>query len=573
MNPRIFVRNTIRSFANAFRSLRRKGLDCISLPIHGSYPERTPRREPLPPPFNRLLARPAEPSLESMRAMTDMLGDDPRVETVLLRFGNLRAGMAALHSLRRMVLDLRNEGKRVVAWLPSATTWDYYLASACDEIIIPPSGRLSVLGVRLEALFVKDTLALAGVEADLESIAEYKTAPDTFRRTTMTEPHREMLDAILHSYLDIAVTAIAEGRGLDRERVREMIDEMPLLPAKALEAGLIDALLYEDEVPAYLHPGAGEGRERPPRPCTWRESARWLRQPTRRTARQTIGVVSVEGLIVPGRSRRAPAPIPLPITNAQAGADTIIQALRQAENDRQMAAVILHVDSPGGAAQASDLIAREVRRVRETKPVVALMGAQAASGGYYVAAPASRIVARPTTVTGSIGIWGGKFTLGGLYGKLGIRREALQQGAMAGLYSELAPFSPEERAWIRRDMGETYAQFKAVVAEGRRMSEQDVEQIARGRVWTGAQAHEVGLVDALGGFDTALELAKELAGLRPEQHVRAVPVRPPRHELPPPPFPVGSEGLNPATVLEALQDLARERAWALAPWIVHVRTR
>jgi protease-4 len=573
MNPRIFVRNTIRSFANAFRSLRRKGLDCISLPIHGSYPERTPRRDPLPPPFNRLLARPAEPSLESMRAMTDRLGDDPRVETVLLQFGTLRAGTAALYSLRRMVLDLRSKGKRVVAWLPSATTWDYYLASACDAIIIPPSGRLSVLGVRLEALFVKDALALAGVEADMESIAEYKTAPDTFRRTTMTEPHREMLDAILHSYLDIAVTAIAEGRGLDRERVREMIDKMPLLPDKALEAGLIDALLYEDEVPAYLHPSEGEDRESPPRPCTWRESARWLRQPTRRTARQTVGVVSVEGLIVPGRSRRAPTPIPLPITNAQAGADTVIQALRQAESDRQMAAVILHVDSPGGAAQASNLIAREVRRVRETKPVVALMGAQAASGGYYVAAPASRIVARPTTVTGSIGIWGGKFTLGGLYGKLGIRREALQQGAMAGLYSELAPFSPEERAWIRRDMGETYARFKAVVAEGRRMSEQDVEQIARGRVWTGAQAHEVGLVDALGGFDTALDLAKELAGLRPEQHVRAVQVRLPRHELPPSPFPVGSEGLNLATAIEALQDLARERVWALAPWIVHVRTR
>jgi protease-4 len=246
----------------------------------------------------------------------------------------------------------------------------------------------------------------------------------------------------------------------------------------------------------------------------------------------------VEGLIVPGRSRRAPSPIPLPFTNAQAGAETVIQALRKAENDRQMAAVILHVDSPGGSALASDLIAREVRRLRESKPVVALMGAQAASGGYYVAAPANRIVARPTTITGSIGIWGGKFTLKGLYDKLGIQREALQQGAMAGLYSELVPFSPEERAWVRRDMGEFYARFKAYVAEGRGMREEKVE----------------------------------LAGIKPAQDVGVVPVRAPRHELPPAPFPMGAEGLNLALMLEQIRGLARERVWAMAPWFIQVNT-
>jgi protease-4 len=507
-----------------------------------------------------------------MQGVMERLGADPRVETVVLEFGTLLVGAAALHSLRRMVLDLRNKGKRVVAWLPSATTWEYYLASACDEIAIPPSGRLSVLGVRLEAAFVKDALALIGVEADLESIAEYKTAPDTFRRTTMSEPHREMLDAILHSIMDTAVAAIAEGRGLDPAQVREMIDTMPLLPDEAVKAGLIDAVLYEDEVPAYLHPATDGGRSEPAPLCTWRRSARWLRQPVRRVTDQTIGVISVEGLIVPGRSRRAPSPIPLPFTNAQAGAETVIQALRKAENDRQMAAVILHVDSPGGSALASDLIAREVRRLRESKPVVALMGAQAASGGYYVAAPANRIVARPTTITGSIGIWGGKFTLKGLYDKLGIQREALQQGAMAGLYSELVPFSPEERAWVRRDMGEFYARFKAYVAEGRGMPEEKVEQVARGRVWAGAQAYEVGLIDELGGFDVALHQAKELAGIKPAQDVGVVPVRAPRHELPPAPFPMGAEGLNLALMLEQIRGLARERVWAMAPWFIQVNT-
>jgi protease-4 len=450
--------------------------------------------------------------------------------------------------------------------------WAYYLASACNEIVVPPSGRLSVLGVRLETVFVKDALALIGVEADLESIAEYKTAPDTFRRTTMSEPHREMMDAILHSTMDTAVAAIAEGRGLDPAKVRQMIDTMPLLPEEALEAGLVDAMLYEDELPAYLHSTAdGDGNE-PLALCTWREGARWLRQPVKRATGQTVGVVSIEGLIVPGRSRRAPAPIPLPFTNAQAGAESIIQALRKAETDRQMAAVILHVDSPGGSALASDLIAREVQRLQAAKPVVALMGDQAASGGYYVAAPASRIVARPTTITGSIGVFGGKFTFRGLYDKLGVRREALQQGAMAGLYSEMVGFTPEERAWIRRDMGEFYTRFKTYVAEGRRMPEEEVEQVARGRVWTGAQALEAGLVDELGGFDVALRLAKELAGIKPTQDTGIVSVHAPRHELPPTPFPVGIEGLNLTLLLEELRNLARERVWAMAPWFIQVNT-
>jgi len=637
MMPLDLLRNAVLATRNLVCSLRRKGLDCIVLSLHGSYPEQPALREPLPFPFSRLPLFPAEVSLADMRMAMEMIGGDRRVKTVVLRFDALQAGLSALHSLRHMLLDLRAKGKRLVAWLPNADTWEYYLASACDEIVLPPPGRLFALGLRSELLFLKDTLALAGIEADLEAIAEYKVSPDTFRRTAMSEPHREMLDSILNSLFDQIVTAIAEGRGLDAARVRELIDTMPLNSAEAVEAGLADAVLYEDELAAHLSAAAdrleGPSVERPfqaagrleslpveqpfqaagrleglpvERPfqaagrleslphivlLTWREAARWLRTPIKWNTRQAIGVVSLEGLIVSGRSRRVPVPVPLPFVEAQAGAATIVQTLRQAETDRRIAAVIFHVETPGGSALASDLICREVRRLRAKKPVVVLMGGQATSGGTYVAALANRIVARPTTLTGSIGIWGGKFTLAGLYGKLGVSRASVQRGAMAGLYSETAPFSEVERAWVRRDLGESYARFKAYVAEGRGMTEEQVEEIARGRVWTGAQAREIGLVDELGDFQTALATAKELAGLKPEREYTVVQVHPPRHELLPSPFPLpgeragdedsspfsfvgrraGDEGGWLLALLGALQGLARERVWALAPWLVRIR--
>jgi len=229
----------------------------------------------------------------------------------------------------------------------------------------------------------------------------------------------------------------------------------------------------------------------------------------------------------------------------------------------------LHVETPGGSELASDLICREVRRLRERKPVVALLGGQATSGGYYVSALANRIVARPTTLSGSIGIWGGKFVLADLHEKLGVGREAVQRGAMANLYSEMAPFSDEERARVHRDIGEGYARFKTRVAEGRGMTEERVEKIARGRVWTGAQAREIGLVDELGDFETALTAAKELVGLEPEQKYTVVQVRPPRRELLPHPFPTAETTW--AILRDALQELSGERIWALAPWVVRVR--
>ncbi len=583
-------RNGVLAIRNALRSLRRKGLDVVVLPLEGSFPERASRRTPLPFPLSLVSAAafPSEVSLEEMQHTIDVISGDQRVQSVVFRIQRVQAGGAALHTLRRMMVDLRKRGKQTVAWLPSAETWDYYLASACQKIILPPSGRLNALGLRSEALFLKDTLAMAGIKADLESIAEYKVTPDMFRRTSMTEPHREMLEAILDSIFDHLTAAVAQERGMTTTNVRQLIDQMPMMPETALKAGLIDAVLYEDELAAYLnaertealttttgnaptHTGSGadEPTDEQASLVTWDDAARWLRRPAMWTTRKRIGVVSLKGMIVPGKSRRMPAPMPLPV-EAQAGAETLAAELRQAEIDPRIVALIFHVDSPGGSSLASDLIWRQVRRLRERKPVVVLMGQQAASGGYYVSAPANRIVARPTTLTGSIGIWGGKFVLGELYDKLEVGRQELQRGARADLYSEFRPFSEEQREHVRQELDATYARFKQVVAQGRAMSEQEVERIARGRVWTGQQAASVGLVDELGDFGTALTAAKELAELDPEKDYTVVQITVSRQQSLPLPFPTDEAG-SWAALRSAFRDLARERVWAMAPWMVRLR--
>lgn len=579
MNLLDLPRNGMLVVRNGIRSLRRKGLEHVVVTLDGSFPERAPRRTPLPFPLSLISVLPSELSLEEMQDALEMISGDQRVQSVIFRIYGLQAQSATLHSLRRMMLDVRDAGKQTVAWLPSADTWDYYLASACQEIILPPSGQLDALGLRSEAFFLKDTLAMAGIQADLESIAEYKVTPDMFRRSAMTAPHREMLEAILDSVFDQFTHEVAEARGMEADHVRALVDQMPMTPDSALEEGLIDAVLYEDELAAHLASNGsagstssghdGELTSDPPPLVSWQDAARWLRRPLTWTTRQRIGVVSVQGMIVPGKSRRMPAPMPLPV-EAQAGAETVTAALRQAEADPHIAAIILHVDSPGGSALASDLIWRQVRRLRERKPVVALMGEQAASGGYYVCAPANQIVARPTTVTGSIGIWGGKFVLGGLYDKLEVGRQELHRGARADLHSEFRPFDEEEREQVQTELSETYKRFKRVVAEGRGMTSEEVEEVARGRVWTGEQAQSRHLVDELGDFETALAAARDLAKLEPDKDYTVVQIVPPRSEVLPLPFPAnGDAGWS--AMRDALRPLTRERVWAMAPWTVRVR--
>ncbi len=555
------IRNSWLALTNRLRLLRRARMDYVVLRVGGSFPERTPRpmrRFPL-----SLLPWPPPPtSVQAFNEALEELAADPRIRGVVLLISGLSAEPATLSSLRQAVGRFRQSGKEAVAYLHELSMWPYYLATACNRVLAPESASFQAAGLRAEALFLKDTLALAGLEADLEAIGEYKVSPDTFRRTAMSEPHREMLESLLDSLYGHVVSALAEGRSTTPEQIRTLLDRVPLTADQALAAGLLDGLCYEDELPAGLGSPAAPAALLP-----WEQVRRHLIRPRRRHSRRAIGVVSLEGLIVPGPSRRPPPlPLPLPLPATQAGSDTLVQQLRAAAADRRLAAVVLHVDSPGGSALASDLIWREVAHLRRIKPVVVYMGSQAASGGYYVSTPANAIVAQPTTLTGSIGIWGGKVVTRGLFDRLHARREAVSRGQAAGLYSDMAPFSDEERARVRAEIGAGYLRFKARVAGGRGLTDEQVEAVARGRVWTGEQALAHGLVDALGDLQVAVGRARELAGLDPRRYVPVVDVAVPRRYQVPQPLSADGESW-----LAGLAALFREGVFALAPWAIRIR--
>ncbi|MGD9147069.1 MAG: S49 family peptidase, partial [Anaerolineae bacterium] len=373
MTERILVtdlfRNAWLTLSNTVRGLRQRRLDYVVLRVAGSYPERTvqPRRRF---PLSLLPWPPPPPSIQAFSEALDRLACDRRVKGVVLIVSDLSAAPATVSSLRQAIQRFRETNKRAIAYLHDPGMWAYYLGVACDEILVPESASFRAAGLRSETLFLKDTLALAGIEADFEAIAEYKVSPDTLRRAEMTAPHREMLESLLDSLYGEATQAIATGRGMKTERVQELLDTAPLSAEQAQDAGLLDGVCYEDELPAHL---GAEGK--PALLLTWDQARRLLVRPRRWRSRQAIGVISLEGVIVRGPSRRTPVPIPLPLPlpEPQAGSDTLVLQLRAAAQSKRLAAVILHVDSPGGSALASDLIWREVAHLRRTKPVVVYM--------------------------------------------------------------------------------------------------------------------------------------------------------------------------------------------------------
>jgi protease-4 len=551
------VRNSWLALSNWLRLLRWRGLGYVVLRIEGSFPERTSRpRRPFP---LSLLPWPSPPlSVQAFADALEQLALDPRVQGIVLLISDLSAGPATLTSLRQAILRFRQSGKRSIAYLHDLTMWPYYLACACDDVLAPESSSFRAAGLWSETVFIKDTLALVGLEADFEAIAEYKVAPDTFRRNSMTTPHREMLESLLDSLYAEVVAGIARGRDLAPDQVSDLLDSVPLTAEQARDAHLLDAVCYEDELPARLGaPGSS------PALLDVDQARRRLIRPRRWRSRRAIGILSVEGTIVPGSSRQPPLPIPLPLPlpPEQAGAETLTQQLRAAAQNKHLAAVVLHIDSPGGSVLASDLIWREVARLRQAKPVVVYMGNVAASGGYYVAAPANTILAQPTTLTGSIGIWGGKVVTRGFFEKIRAQRQVVSRGKAAGLYADLAPFSDSERAAIRADIGAGYARFKARVAEGRGKTAEEVEAVARGRVWAGEQALAIGLVDALGDLYAAADRARELAGLDPRRYAPLVEIPMPKRYLPPLPWPEQA-----GEWWSGFAGLFRERILALAPW-------
>lgn len=444
----------------------------------------------------------------TMRDLSDVLhwaGEDARVQGVVLRIEPLAIGWGKVQEIRDQVDSVRAKGKTVVAFLEAGDDAEYYLATAADKVFMAPMGFLGMDGISAELDFYRGLLDKVGVEYDGVSVGEFKSAPEHYTRTAMSEPYRTEYEAIVDGIFENYVSGIASARKLPRDKVRELIDQGPFQATSARELGLVDELYYWDEFEDWVK---GTSTEEPQIVAagTIRAMAARRREPGALT-RSNIAVIYASGAIMSGESSDGG------FGGETMGSDTITEALRDAREDDSIKAVVIRVDSPGGSVIASDVIWREVMVTKGKKPVVISMSDLAASGGYYIAMGASAIVAQPGTITGSIGIFTGKFVTDGLYDKVGVSTDQVKRGAFADMYTSSRKFTEQERAKIQDELQDAYAVFIGKVADGRGLDVETVDKIARGRVWTGSAAKELGLVDELGGLDKAIEVAKDKANV------------------------------------------------------------
>jgi protease-4 len=436
------------------------------------------------------------------------LRSDPDVGAVAVKIEGLPLGAGRIEELRAALAAIA-ERRPVLAYVTGGGTREYWLATAATAIAVPPGATLDVSGLAVSRLYLKDALARLGVAFEVVARGAWKTAPEPLVRQGSSPEAREMTDALLDDVFARFVADVAAARRLPPERVRALVDEALLSADEAKRAGLVDEVIWPDEVEGWARQRVGRGVRLAGayRPEPERRAQRWGRP-------AVVEVIRVEGTIVPGKSRSAPMG-----GEIFAGAETLAAQIKRAAKDRQVKAIVLRVDSPGGDGLASDLVWREVVQARRRKPVVASMGDVAASGGYLVATGADAIVAEPSTLTGSIGVFALKPDLSGLLAKLQVAREAHPRGQNAQLASIAKPWSASERRAVERQIDVFYALFLDRVAEGRKLAREEVERLAGGRVWTGRQALDRRLVDALGSMQDAITLARARARLAPGAHV------------------------------------------------------
>ncbi|MEO0321450.1 MAG: signal peptide peptidase SppA [Myxococcota bacterium] len=502
----------------------------------------------------RLLARLAlfrervPTSLESLRRLARTAAADPDLTGVVVVLPPLRAGWAMAEGLRAVLDRLREDGKEVLVWLPEgAGNKELFVASAASRVAAPPQASLAPLGLVAESRYYRGLLEQLGVRLEPFARREYKTALEGLSAEGMSPAQREQVDALLATIDTRLREGLAARLGGGDVDVDVLFEKALIRGTEAQELGLVDDLAHEDALPALV----GETKLLSAGTYLALREASFFR-PLRR--RRFVGVVEVRGPI--GDKRRA---------------DAVVGALRSARQNTRCAGVVLHVDSPGGSAAVSDRIHREVSRLREEKPVVAAFGDVAASGGYYVAAGADRIVAQPTTITGSIGVVAARLVASELLERLGVRTETVRRAPHGDLGSPARPLGDAERAIFDRELDGFYADFVALVADGRGRPVEDIEPLARGRVWSGADAEARGLVDALGGHDAAVEA---LAELRPEVRTLESRLLEPRQRLPPPPAEAAAAALGtlaPDLALALRLVRGGERVLLWAPGLPEVR--
>ena len=487
---------------------------------------------------------------------------DPQLQGVLLRVDDLRGSWARIQGLRRAVERLRAAGKRVWVHLERAGMSEYYLASAAERVLVTPAATLDVTGLASEALFVREALDKLGVEAEVVHVGKYKSAGEMVTRSGMSEPHREMLEALVEDLFGQIADGVAAGRGLDATVARDTLGRGPFVAAEAQAGGLIDGTAYADQAEQQLAEACGHA-EVIERDDYARRRGRAMRLDALRRATRTVALLHVGGTIKPGES------VSRPDGGGATGSTSMAAALKAVRERTDVAALILRVASPGGSALASDLIWRELERTRAAKPVIVSCGDVAASGGYYVALAGKPVLAEAGTITGSIGVVAGKATLRGLYDRLGLRKETVARGRHASLFSDYVPLDDDGRARIQAQADAFYRDFTAKVAAARGLSPEAVEACAQGRVWTGRQAHGFGLVDELGGLEEAFDAARRTLGLPLDQPLLVERLSRPRRL-----FDLSFLSRLPrGGVLDGLlgdlpawRFLLRERVWALMPF-------
>lgn len=476
------------------------------------------------------------PHLHRIIERLDKAADDARVKGVVLTIESPGIGRARADELRAAIGRIRQAGKPVAAHLVGSAPVHYMVALACDTITMPPAATLEITGVRTEVMFFKEMLDKLGVQAEILQVGEFKGAGEPLTRSTMSPQLRAQYEAFVGDLFEQLVERIAADRKLAPEKVRELVDTGVFTPEAAREAGLVDAVGYEDEVAAALAKQIELDEPKIARDYAERkmdndfsgigglvklvEMLSGQKQAAAAGKGKQVAIIHVAGEIAEGKGRDDL------LAGGSAGSDTVIEAIRDAAKDDKVAAIVLRIDSPGGSALASDLIWREAERTK--KPVVASLSDTAASGGYYIAVAADRIVAAPGTLTGSIGVVGGKIAVGGALERYGVHTDVVSKGKNAGWLSMQTPFTAAEREAFMTTMKDVYRLFTSKVAEGRKLELAKLDALAEGRVFTGRMAKEAGLVDRLGTLDDAIDEAKKLAGIAADEDLERVLLPEPR---------------------------------------------
>jgi protease-4 len=483
----------------------------LTLRVAGSLPDYSPDD-----PLKRYFGGPDQ-SLTGLVMQFKKARADSRIKAILLDIDMSGVGWGKAEELRDAITDFRSSGKPVYAYIEFGMNKEYFIAAACDKIYAPPPGEFFINGLAADVMFFRGSLDKLGVYPDIYQIGKYKSVGDMFTQKEMTEAHREYVNSMLDDLFAHYVNAIAQARHKTPEEVKTLIDNAPYSAVQAKAAGLIDETAYKDEVEKQMKTMLGY-KESDPFPVVRGSDYRQVSPESLGLNRgERIAVIYATGDIGSGSSADSPS------GDQSIGSDTLAKALTDAAADKTIKAIVLRVDSPGGSGLASDIIWHAVEAANQKKPVVVSMGDVAASGGYYISAPASKIIAQPSTITGSIGVVAGKPVMRGFYDWLGISNEYVLRGKTAGMFRETEKFSDEERAkfeeWIKNTY---YNDFVPKVAKGRNKDAQSVDAVGQGRVWTGAQAKERGLVDDFGGLDKAIEVAKGLAKIPADKGVERV---------------------------------------------------